>query len=357
MVKRVGIITYHRADNFGAALQCYALQETLRIMGYDARVIDYRQPFTELIYSPWRWDIVKKGLLAPRLLGGYLLKVLPTLYKRRKLYDGFRNQYFRCTKPVRDAQEMPQDIDVYLVGSDQMWSLHPTNDLVEPVYFGDFPKPANSSLQGYAISSNIKSLHTIGGDYLKKATKRFDRLSFRETAVRDEVEHMTGKHGDVVLDPSLLLDYEDWDKLTTGPIVKQPYLLTYFLSDDTDNPTFRESVRDFGRRNGLRVVDIFEIAYSPIDFLNAIKYASVVFAASFHATAFSILFRKTFYSFRSSDGRDIRYINLLDNLGIGDRLKATSDINTLRISEIDYSRTEGNLRSLRQNSLNYLNTL
>ena len=65
MNKRIGIITYHRADNFGAMLQCYALQEILRIIGYDAMVIDYRQPFTELIYSPWRLDIVKRGLVAP----------------------------------------------------------------------------------------------------------------------------------------------------------------------------------------------------------------------------------------------------------------------------------------------------
>lgn len=92
MNKRIGIITYHRADNFGAMLQCYALQEILRIIGYDAMVIDYRQPFTELIYSPWRLDIVKRGLVAPRLLGGYLFKVLPTLYKRRKLYDRFRKK-------------------------------------------------------------------------------------------------------------------------------------------------------------------------------------------------------------------------------------------------------------------------
>ena len=68
MNKRIGIITYHRADNFGAMLQCYALQEILRIMGYDAMVIDYRQPFTELIYSPF--GHCKKGTCSPSPVRG-----------------------------------------------------------------------------------------------------------------------------------------------------------------------------------------------------------------------------------------------------------------------------------------------
>lgn len=357
MAKRVGIITYHRADNFGAVLQCYALQETLRILGYDTRVIDYRQSFTELIYSPWRLDILKKGLGAPRLLGGYLLKELPTLYKRHQLYNQFRKKHLHCSKPIKRALDMPQDIDVYLIGSDQMWSLHPTNEIIEPVFFGDFPKPTGSSIQGYAISSNFKSLQTIGKDYLKKATDRFERLSFREAIISDEVERMTGRHGEVALDPSLLLDYTEWDNLTTGPIIKEPYLLTYFLSDDTDNLEFRDQVRDFGKLHGLKVVDMFEIAYSPIDFLNAMKYATVVLTSSFHAMAFSILFRKTFYAFRSTDGRDIRYINLLNSLNIEDRLITTGDINTLGITGLDYSKINGNLEKLRQNSLNYLKAL
>lgn len=357
MSKRIGIITYHRANNFGAVLQCYALQTALIQLGYEAFVIDYRQPFTELIYSPYRWDVVKKGLLAPRLLGGYLFKAFPTLYKRAYLYKQFRNKYLYCTNPISQASEMPQDLDIYLIGSDQMWSLHPTNGVIEPVFFGDFPIPKGSSIQGYAISSNITSLHAIGNEYLKQTVNRFGRLSFRETLIRDEVKQMTGVYGDVVLDPSLLLDYEDWNKLTSERPIKEPYLLTYFLSDDTDNVDFRNKVEAFGKRNGLRVVDMFEIAYSPIAFLSAIKYASLVFAASFHATAFSVLFRKNFYSFRSTDGRDIRYINLLNDLDLSNRVISVDDIDSLRLVDVDYSKSNLLLNDLRKHSFNFLETL
>lgn len=357
MNKRIGIITYHRANNFGAVLQCYALQTVLIQLGYEAFVIDYRQPFTELIYNPYRWDIVKKGLTAPRLLGGYLFKAFPTLYKRAYLYNQFRNRFLHCTNPIKQASEMPQDLDVYLIGSDQMWSLHPTNDIIEPVFFGDFPIPKGSSIQGYAISSNIASLHMLGNKYLKQVVNRFKRLSFREAVISDEVKRMTGVYGDVVLDPSLLLNYEDWNKLTSERPIEEPYLLTYFLSDDTNNCDFRNKVKTFGKRIGLRVVDIFELAYSPIAFLNAIKYASLVFAASFHATAFSILFYKNFYSFRSTDGRDIRYINLLNTLGLSNRVISTDDINTLQLVDVDYAKSNLLLNDLRKHSFKYLETL
>lgn len=48
---KVGIITFQRADNFGAALQCWALQTYLENQGYDVRVLDYRCKSIELVYS------------------------------------------------------------------------------------------------------------------------------------------------------------------------------------------------------------------------------------------------------------------------------------------------------------------
>lgn len=356
-MKRIGIITYHQANNFGAVLQCYALQEILKRLNFSVKVIDYRQPFTELIYNPIRWDIMKKGLTNPRLLAGYLFKVFPILYKRAQAYNSFRSRFLQCSRPVKSGREMPQCFDVYLIGSDQMWSLHPTNNIIEPVYFGEFTVPKGSSIQGYAISSNIESLHTIGKKYLTNSVKRFERLSFREETVRDEVCRMTGIHGEVVVDPTLLLNAEDWNHLITHNLIGEPYLLTYFLSNDTDNEAFRIKVSAFAKQNKLKVVDVFDIAYSPIAFLSAIKYASVVFAASFHATAFSIIMKKKFYAFRSSDGRDIRYINLLHNLGLDNRIVSTVNISSLPLDDIDYADADLSLDALRQHSIQYLKTL
>ena len=48
---KIGILTFHRAHNYGAVLQCYALQERLKMAGYDVSVIDYRQPAIERAYK------------------------------------------------------------------------------------------------------------------------------------------------------------------------------------------------------------------------------------------------------------------------------------------------------------------
>ena len=352
---KIGIITFHRANNFGAVLQCYALQETLRHLGYEAEVVDYREPFTELGYNPIRWDIMIQGLTRPRLMAGYLLKVLPERYKRAKEYNAFREKYLSFSRKVNKGENMPQDIDVFLIGSDQMWSLHPTGNKIEPVYFGEFKIPATSSIQGYAISSNIQSLHTIGKERLSKYVQNFKRLSFREKAICDEVEKLTGYKGKVVLDPSLLLEFKDWDKLTTHNIVKKKYILTYFLHEESSDPKFKKKVQLFAQRIGFELVDMFDIAFSPVNFLNAIKHAEYILAASFHAVAFSILFQKTFYAFKTNDGKDIRYINLMESLGI-DRLTDSNALPTLCPTAINYEMDNKKLKELRVHTLEYLKT-
>ena len=355
-MKRVGIITFHRANNFGAVLQCYALQEILKKLGYNAQVVDFREPYTELIYNPIRWDIMKQGITQPRLMAGYLLKVLPERYKRAKQYNAFRKKYLDCTFRIAKGQDMPQSIDVFLIGSDQMWSLHPTGYKLEPVYFGEFKIPETSSIQGYAISSNIQSLREIGADCLSKYIQNFKRLSFREKTICDEVERLTGYRGKVVLDPTLLLNCEDWNKLTKTSRVRRKYILTYFLHAESTDLEFKIKIKQFVQRQGLELVDVFDIAFSPVSFLNAIKYAECILTTSFLVVLFSIIFQKTFYALRSNDGRDIRYINLMEALGV-DRLINVDSLSTLKLSTIDYSKVVSTLENLRVDSLEYLRTL
>lgn len=50
---KFGTITYHRAVNYGAVLQTYALQKVLDKLGVDNEVIDYRADYIEWIYKPF----------------------------------------------------------------------------------------------------------------------------------------------------------------------------------------------------------------------------------------------------------------------------------------------------------------
>lgn len=352
---KFGILTFHRANNYGAVLQCYALQQTLIKLGYEALVIDYRQPFIELAYKAIRWDIMRQGLTKPRLLAGYLFKVLPERWKRQKKYNTFRNRRLICSKKVTQVTEIPQDIDVYLIGSDQMWGLHCTDYKVDEIYFGKFPHSKHSQVCGYAISSNLNSLQTIGHEALLSYAQNFNHLSFREKVVAEQVSSMTGVTGRVDIDPSLLLNSAEWETLIEKRIFKQNYLLTYFLHDGSDTDYFlKKQVQEFAKKRKLIVIDMFRIAVSPTDFLSAIRHAAYVITTSFHATAFSILFKKAFISLKTTDGKDIRYINLLSALDIPQRVIEISELDDFHDSPIPYETIECKLNSMRENSLAYL---
>lgn len=312
-----------------------------------------------MIYNPVRLDIVKQGLLKPRLLGGYLFKIFPERFKRAKQYNKFRDKYLRCTQPVHDPQSIPQDVDVYLIGSDQMWGLHCSGYKVDPIYFGDFPHPKQSKVCGYAISSNLYSLNKIGCVDLSEYVRNFHTLSFREKTVRDEVKRLTNIEGRVDIDPSLLLNIDDWNQLDLSSSFTKngKYLLTYFLHEGSDNLYFKTIVEAYARRIDCKVIDMFDIAFSPLTFLSAIKNATGILATSFHAVAFSILFKKQFYALKTTDGKDIRYINLLDVLGIPQRVIELDELLTINDSPIDYRNVDERLDRLRTESIEYLKKL
>ena len=46
-MRSIGLITYHHTTNFGSLLQTYALYKTVTQMGYNCKVIDYRNDAVE----------------------------------------------------------------------------------------------------------------------------------------------------------------------------------------------------------------------------------------------------------------------------------------------------------------------
>lgn len=66
MTKRAAVITFHRALNYGAILQAFALEKVLAKLGVQAEIIDYRCPHIECIYRPFDVDTVKIYLPAAK---------------------------------------------------------------------------------------------------------------------------------------------------------------------------------------------------------------------------------------------------------------------------------------------------
>ena len=49
-MKKVGILTFHAALNYGALLQAFALQQALTDQGDVVEIIDYRNPIIDNMY-------------------------------------------------------------------------------------------------------------------------------------------------------------------------------------------------------------------------------------------------------------------------------------------------------------------
>lgn len=339
---KVGILTFHRAHNYGALLQCYALQSVLMSMGCDVFVIDYRQPFIESRYR-LKWCRVLKLLIAPLKLKRYLQSQF-----------GY-NSFFRWFKLSQkcDAKHIPLDFDAYIIGSDQLWSLDCTNGL-DPVYTGDFDHKENSRIVGYSISVNKKSLQDISDETLGKILKRFNAISFRESFAMQDVADRVGNIYPQTLDPTLLADVNIWRSMLSSRFKKGKYVLFYEVRKPQKNKdVLLKKTIAFAQKKGLNVVDLSKGCLPVDDFVSAFSNAECVVTSSFHASVFALIFHKPLCAFLLGDGNDNRYKELLETINATSFLYDLSD-DIVDFPKGDYMTIQEKLDQLKASSLYYL---
>ena len=269
---KVGIITYHRAHNYGAVLQCYALQTVLAAMGHDAYVVDYRQSFIEKLYNPSKIDLIIRHKTQPRALLG-LIRVFISLHNKKRRFEKFCTKFLNLSQPC-SSEDIPP-FDVYIVGSDQMWSIDCAGGSIDPVYFGLFNRPANSKLLGFSISSNKYSVERLGID-INFYLSRFDNISFREQFVTDSILHSTGKAFTVTLDPTLCADAELWDKVINEKWEKRKYVAVYhvlFRSSAEVYNKIKLQAERIAKIHGWDVIDLSSGVYDVQDFVSSMHNA------------------------------------------------------------------------------------
>lgn len=352
---KIGIITYHRAHNYGAVLQCYALQEVLRTMGHDAWVIDYCQPYIDDRYKSV-FDFLQFSKLLFKLNPKSALRLIVGHFRsrRRKLkFENFRRKYLRCTGEC-SLETIPQNFDCYMIGSDQVWGLHCTCGY-DPVFWGQFKRPPKSKLVGYAISSNGDYKDYLSKQEIISYVNSFDYLSFREESVRDDIKSITGLTKSITLDPTLLTIQEIWSVLLNKRWKKRNYVVVYQIRVLPHNRNMiKNQAVQYAKKYGCDVIDLTSMRYSVEDFVSAIRYAKCVFTSSFHATVFSLIFGTPFFSFKLYDGHDGRYADLLKEFGLERNLvDEFSKIEQLNPS-FDHHFILKKLKELQETSLRYL---
>ena len=277
---KIGLITFHSSINYGTMLQAYALQKYLIMIGYECVIIDYVTKAHEREYFP------EKNCKKPK----------NDFTRYEKFMHFMQNKMILTEKRYHTAKELEQDFpefDIYLTGSDQVWNLDFVYD-VTPIYFLNLSQFRNRIAYGPSIGKcNPKKMCLY-----KKYLKEYQYIFPRENSTAQSLSKFLNKTIEAVVDPTLLLNREEWKKMVKPSKRISPYLLFYIAEDDAYS--FKKAKKVAKALGGLNIVAIsYEKIYKgyhvynctsagPIDFLNLIFNADFVFTTSFHGSIFSI---------------------------------------------------------------------
>ena len=356
--KTVATITYHRSDNFGSVLQAYALGEALRQLGYEQFNIDYRRKEVAQVYRILQPLNSKFNVVTDC----YHLLHYPALKRRQRRYEQFRQKWLRLSRVYTQKQELmdsPPAADAYITGSDQVWNT-PLKDYDES-FLLDFVKQGRKiayAASGIKAASTEESLVPV-----RKHIPDFDAVSVRENVAKARLEDVCPVS--VRIDPVLLLQKQDWEKLCSPQNRKKPYMLCYFAGGVS--AAFEAFTAAKARELGLERVILMpewrnlfrpgSCCYDagPEEFVSLIREAALVCTNSFHGTAFSVVLGKPFLVGQAVPFADDRIATLLGTLGLTDReIDPTSPVLPERVMELDTRSYADSLAQLRQRDLAWL---
>ena len=334
---KIGIITFHASFNYGSMLQAYALQTFLERMGNDVEIINFRSQQQKNMYpKPLRFSSyqsfkqsVKRILLDP--------SSIKPLYKKWHLFDDFLSTHLYITKEYNTEEELGKanlKYDLLITGSDQIWNTD-CGDYSD-AYFGNF---VDSTIPKIAYSVSMgPHPETKDPNYYKAVVKNFKAISAREKRTKDFLESNDIYKGvEVVVDPTMLLNKENWNKLIGDkPLIDDDYI--FYYTPFGPNYQFLDEAVEIAKEKNLPIICDNSYwprslkyyptvtpysAVGPIEFLNLIKNAKVVCGGSFHLMIFSIIFGKEFYSIGGDV--DSRVQNLARLAGVEDRIWNLTD--------------------------------
>lgn len=367
---KIGIITICKVNNYGAELQAFATQKKLEFMGYDAEIIDYTyyknwffkdsqksKPFIEMSIKGHILYWIKY-----RVINYFVDRVLPIFNDKLRLRKKNYNDFFeleKFSKPFYSIDSLFSKCpkyDVYIVGSDQVWNPAASSS-IEP-YFLTFA-PQNSKKISFASSFGVSQIDKKLESKYKKLLDNINYISVREESGVKLVNNISGKEAKLVLDPTLLINKEEWyDYMRPIKKISSNFILVYELLPSEPLINY---AKELGEKLNLPIYCICKRGYlvkrhegmfnveeaGPSEFLWLIANATCVITNSFHGTAFSVNFETPFYCvLNKSRKNNSRMISLLSKLDLLDRIIYEDDIRNCKIEIPQKTIRNGRLREL-----------
>ena len=358
---KIGIIKWFSGPNYGTNLQAIALQYYLRKNGNDVKIINYEVSGPQ--HKQRKKPLIKRIAHQPEK---YMCKLAMRFYKNKinsrdqKLSDAIRNNCV-LTKKINTEEELVDvcnQFDLLICGSDQIWNPN----WYDRFYFADYNKIKTKRIS-YAPSMGVNTIPTDIKDKIASGISKFDAISVREKNAATLLKSCCEKRIYTVVDPTLLLSADEWEKVfpLLGNIDASlgEYVFAFFL--DENKAHFRAS-KAFAKNKNLKYV---VVPYKGISYLqngkiyadagleellDLIHNAKYVLTDSFHITVFSILYNKQFYTFqRFQENRDTsqnaRVTDLLERADLKNRYIEYGSNKIFEQSDINYKKQEQALKS------------
>lgn len=347
--KKIGILTLHRALNYGAVWQCWALKRACEQLGHEAGVIDYN-PFGHYTY---------KGLLRHR--PDKALSYVRNFHYFNQFVDKMLNP-----SPHTESHEWimknPPKNDIYIVGSDTVWCPKVVETYLNS-YLLDFA-PDHVKRVSYAASQGGIFVENEDVALFAGELKKFSAVSIREPQFIEETKALCGLDVVDVCDPTILLRKEDYMAVEKKKRVPKQYIAVFDLAGDV---FVKEAALQLKEKLGLPIVnltgkmlswtDYSYFGIRPQEWLYMMRNADFVCTNSFHGTAFAMIFERPFICCQAKVGSRAktngRVENLLKQTGLENQnIRELDQIESAMT--IDYSKATKDIEKYRQRSLAWL---
>jgi hypothetical protein len=345
--KKIAVLTQPLGKNYGGILQAFALQVVLKNLGHEVLTVDRHYTKRRLYYVQKGYSVFKKAIERLILRKSILIRDWPTEKESDYIYKNnlrFIKENLRLTESIPNQNEMGKlnkyKFDAYVVGSDQVW--RPKYSPYIPNFFLDFI-PSNDPAKRIAFAA---SFGVDGLEYTPEQlaicaplAKKFDAVSVREDSAVALCREHFGIAATHVLDPTLLLEKEDYIKVVEKDnISKSKGTLMSYVLDIT--PEKEEMIQQIARARNLTEFSVFpemqfhevgrkgleKCVYPPITaWLRGFMDADYIVTDSFHGTAFSIIFNKPFIAIGNASRGLSRFTSLLNIFGLAERLVLSKD--------------------------------
>nr|AXY99638.1 Polysaccharide pyruvyl transferase [Proteus vulgaris] len=355
---KIGIITIHNVSNYGAVLQSYALKEVIKDK-YTVNIINFNNKHVSKSLDLIRFTPSLHGILGT-------IKDILRIIPRYRVINKFNNFILDELDLSEYNNKALTSFTTLISGSDQIWNpaCISSNCKFRDEYFLSFATPQQKKIS-YASSCGAYEFNPEEEKVLAAYLNDYTYISSREYESSMYLSRITNKRVNFVLDPTLLLNKEQWiNKIKPKKIIKEKFILLYVIKKTN---LLKEVVKKIKFELNLKVILVEQGLYfsnivdkhirdaGPADFIGLVNDAEYIVTDSFHGTTFSIIFRKNFLSV--SPGKNVNRIkSLLETLHLKNRLiNNINDLNDVSINtDIDYHKSNIILREEIKKSKDYL---